>query len=48
MVLDREREMRRNNIVIKGWDRERQVEVAQVEQFLKDKVKVDVRVTRCW
>lgn len=48
MVLDREREFRRNNIVIKGWDRKEQVNVKQVEQFLRDKVKVNAGVSRCW
>lgn len=35
MVLDKMREMRRDNIVIKRWGREGQVNAGQVEKFLR-------------
>lgn len=47
MMLDKEKESRKNNIVIKGWDRKDQVGTDQVEQFLKDKLGVEVKVLRC-
>lgn len=48
LVMDREREMRKANIVIKRWTREGQVGVEQVERWLKEKLNVEVKVVRCW
>lgn len=44
----KEREERKNNIVIKGWNvgRERQSLIRKIEDFLKDRIEVEAKIVQ--
>lgn len=44
---DKEREKRKDNIIIKGLEKEGRLEVEQVENFFKEKLEVKVKVMNC-
>lgn len=50
MISSREKDERKNNIVIKGAEREMEKEISteKVEKFLKEKLDITCKVDACW
>jgi len=47
IISERDREMRRENIVIKGW-KVKEINRKVVEELIEGKLGIKVRVKRCW
>lgn len=47
MIAERDRDERKNNIIIKGMDREGEITRERMEEFRREKLNIEVKVIRC-
>lgn len=47
MIAERDRDERKNNIIIRSMDREGEITRERMEEFRREKLNIEVKVIRC-